>query len=135
MLSVPFLVLTNASLNIIVVVSCVTAAVGWVPVVLAESAITIISGLALVGFGGGVTVMFMNTYIAEISPEHHRRVTSGGIGFCMFIGLFITFLPGIWLSFRWMAVVVLGGVVLFVCLVSFIPHSPVWYTRQGFEQR
>ena len=104
-------------------------------VILAESAITVISGLALVGFGGGVTVMFFNTYIAEISLEHHRRVMSGGIGVCMCIGLFMTFLIGIWLSFRWMAVVVLGGVVLFVCLVSFIPHSPVWYIRQGYEAK
>ena len=53
----------------------------------------------------------------------------------MCIGLFITFLIGIWLPFRWMAVVVLGGGVLFVCLVSFIPHSPVWYIRQGFEAK
>ena len=52
MLSVHFLVQTNASLNIIVIVFCVTAAVGWVLVILAESAITIISGLALVGFVG-----------------------------------------------------------------------------------
>ena len=95
----------------------------------------LISGVALMGLYTGITELYIITNISEISLESQRHITSGGIGFCIRIGIFITYFAGIWLSFRWLAVF---GLVL-VCLSCFLhllnPPSPVWYVQQGLYEK
>ena len=134
-LIVPFMVQTNCSNILIGVVNCVIGGVGWLLVITAKSAYTLITGVGLVGFYSGVTTVITMAYVAEISLEQQRGVMCGGIGFSMRGGLLFVYTVGIWLSFRWLAVVGLLLVVVFACSVLFVPHSPVWFVRQGLNAR
>ena len=130
----PCLVQTNVSINVIVVVNCIIGAVGWVLIIMADSPIKLICGVCLMGLYSGITNMFINTYIPEISLDVQRRLLATGIGFSYRTGLFIAYFAGILLSFRWLAVVGLSFVVLFAMLILFIPHSPVWFVRMGLNR-
>ena len=131
----PCLVQTNISTNVIVAVGSIVGAVGWILVIMAESPLILILGVGLVGLYSGLTSVFLITYVPEICLERQRRVLSGGLGFSDRIGIFLAYLFGIWLSFRWLALVGLGSVALFVCLMLLNPHSPVWLVRQGLQAR
>ena len=135
MVILPFLVQLNISINVIELVFCVVGGIGWILIISAESALALISGVGLVGLCSGITIVFLLTYVSEISLKHQRRFLSGGIGMSMSVGLFVAFFMGIWLSFRWLAVVGLTFNCLFSCLLLFLPHSPVWYVRQGMQVR
>ena len=131
----PCLAQTNISISVVVLADSIVGAVGWMLVIITESPLTLILGVGLVGLYNGITSVFLITYVPEICLEGQRRVLSGGLGFSDRIGIFFVYLFGIWLSFRWLAVVGLGSVVLFICLMLFSPHSPVWLVRQGLESR
>ena len=135
LVSFPCIMQTNISTNAIALGNCVIGAIGWILVIMAESPYTLICGVGIGGISNGVMFVFMNSYVAEISLDCQRRVLSGAVGFSMRIGLFIVYLLGIWLSFRWLAVVGLFFVALFSCLILFVPHSPVWLVRQGLHTR
>ena len=121
--------------NTVAIVSSVLGAVGCLMLISANSALLIISGVALVGLYSGCGFYFANIYVVEISLESQRKMAIGGIGFCLRIGLFFVYLIGIWLSFRWLAVVVFSLLFASVILISVNPKSPEWYVGQGLEGR
>ena len=135
LISLPCIMQTNISTNVIAFVNCIIGAIGWILILMAESPYTLISGVGIAGISNGVLIVFINSYVAEISLDSQRRVLSGGLGFGMRIGLFLVYSFGIWLSFRWLAVAGLCLVILFACLMLFVPHSPVWFVRQGLDAR
>ena len=80
----------------------------------------------------GAIVLFMNTYAAEVALDHQKQLFGGGIGFSVRIGLFIAYFAGIWLNFRWLAVL---GLIL-TCVFCFFGYNqscftcmvyPAWY--------
>ena len=79
--------------------------------------------------------LFMNTYAAEVALDHQRQLCSGGIGFSLRIGLFIVYFIGIWLNFRWLAVLglILTCVLCFMVIVN--PVSPVCYIQHGMDEK
>ena len=83
----------------------------------------------------GITTIFLITYIAEITVDDQRRVLSGAYGFCIRIGLFIAYLAGVWLPFRWLAALGLIQISIFCFLFILNPLSPVWYIRQGLDEK
>ena len=135
LVSLPCIMQTNISTNVIALVNCIVGAIGWILVIVAETPYVLISGVGIAGFSNGVMLVFINSYVAEISRDCQRRVLSGALGFSMRIGLLLVYSLGIWLSFRWLAVAGLCLVVLFACLMFFTPHSPVWFVRQGLHTR
>ena len=135
LIAAPLLVQSNINLNTLVTISCLIGGMGYLLIIVSNSALFLIIGVAFVGFYTGIVAIFMFTYIAEVTLDTQRRVFSGGIGFCVRIGLFIAYFAGIWLSFRWLAVVGLIQISLFCILLQLNPLSPVWYVRQGFDDR
>ena len=83
----------------------------------------------------GAIVLFMNTYAAEVALDHQKQLFGGGIGFSVRIGLFIAYFAGIWLNFRWLAVLGLILTCVFCFLVIINPVSPVWYIQHGMDER
>ena len=123
------------NLKTITAVNCISAVIGYVLIITANSATCIIMGVGLVGFYTGNSVLYMNTYAAVIALDHQRKLLSGGIGFCVRIGLFIAFFAGIWLSFRWLAVLGLIITCTFCLMVIVNPTSPVWYIQHGMDEK
>ena len=125
----------NISINAIVVTHCLLGWAGWMLIISAESASFMIAGVALVGYYTGITVMFIMTYIPEVALDSQRRILSGTYGFVVRFGMFFTFLLGIWLSFRWLAVVGMLQIFLFCLFLQFVPTSPVQLVGLGLEER
>ncbi|KAI6649647.1 Solute carrier family 2, facilitated glucose transporter member 8 [Oopsacas minuta] len=133
--SAPLLVQLGFNLKLQVVISSVLGIAGYVLIVIANSAAYVIIGVALVGYYSGIAVIFVFAYIAEVTLDNQRKVMSGGIGFCIRLGLFIAYFAGIWLPFRWLAVFGLIQACLFCLLILFNPLSPVWYVQQGLDDK
>ena len=87
------------------VIGCVIGMIGWMCILLAEAALLMILGASLLGFYTGVFSIFTYTYVPEICLDSQVKVLSGGLGFCIRIALFLTYLIGIWLTYDWMAIV------------------------------
>ena len=131
----PILIQFNASIYIIAAFGCIIGMVGWMFVVLAKSAILILIGMGLLGVYTGTAVVFCFSYVPEICLDSQQAILCGGFGFSFRIGLFFTYLIGIWLSYQWMAIVGLFLILTFCIMFLFNPMSPPWYIRNGLDQR
>ena len=129
------LVKIGVNLKTITTVSCMLGVAGYMLIIIASSAAYVIIGIALVGLYTGIVGIFALPYISEMSLNNQRKVMSGGYGFCIRIGLFIAYFSGIWLSFRWLAVFGILQVCIFCFLLMINPESPVWYVRQGLDDK
>ena len=121
--------------NSIIVIHCLVGWAGWMLILSASSATSMIIGMALVGYYTGVAVMFIFTYIPEIALDNQRRVLSGVYGFATRVGMFVTFFLGIWIPFRWLAVIGIVKICIFCFLLLFIPISPVQLVAHGLDER
>ena len=129
------LVELGTHLKTITVVNCISGVIGYILIITANSATYIILGVVLVGFYTGSASLFVKTYTAEVALDHQRQLLSGGIGFFVRIGLFIAYFGGIWLSFRWLAVLGLFITCVFCLMVIVNPVSPVWYIQHGMDEK
>ena len=121
--------------NVIMMISCLIGGIGWLIIANANSAMVIISGLCLAGVFGGCVTVFSKMYISEISLSSQRRVLGGISGFCFRIGILLVYALGIYLPFRWLAVVGLFIIFIFALSLSFNPKSPEWYVSQGLDEQ
>ena len=131
----PILVQFNISFNVIIITHCLVGWAGWMLIISAGSAYSLIAGVALVGYYTGITIVFLLTYIPEIALDSQRRILSGSFGFAIRFGLLFVYLLGIWLSFRWLAVVGMWMICLFCLFLQFVPPSPVELLGFGLEER
>ena len=104
-------------------------------VILASSALCVIFGVGLVGIYYGIILIFIMTYIAEVSLDNQRKIMSEGYGFCIRIGLLLVYFIGIWLPYRWLAAFGMSLICIFYCLLVMNPNSPVWYVKQGLDEK
>ena len=122
-------------LRTVTIINSIVGVIGYALIIVASSTTYIITGVVLVGFYTGSNILFVNTYTAEVALDHQRQLLSGGIGFSVRIGLFIVYFAGIWLNFRWLAVLGLFITCLFCFMVIVNPASPVWYIQHGMDER
>ena len=115
--------------------SCLIGGVGYLLIIVANSGVYLIIGIAFVGFYTGIVNIWINNYVSEVALAYQLKIFGGGIGLCYRIGLFIVYLAGIWLSFRWLAVVGLLLICLYCILMQLNPLSPVWYVREGIDDK
>ena len=129
------LIQTGSNLNVLKPLNYLIGGIGYVLIITATSGEQLILGVAVAGFSIGISIIFISTYIAGITLDTQRRVSFAGYGLCMRIGIFYVYLLGIWLPFRWLAGV--GLVQILVCLIlqQLNPPSPVWYVRQGLDEK
>ena len=135
LIAAPVLVQFGYNLKVVTTVSCLFGMAGYLLIIFAETAALVIIGVALAGLYTGITTISLITYIAEITVDDQRRVLSGAYGFCIRIGLFIAYLAGVWLPFRWLAALGLIQISIFCFLFILNPLSPVWYIRQGLDEK
>ena len=134
-ITAPIFVQFGINPRLIFVVNALTGVVGYMLIISADSATSIIIGVSLAGYYASILSVYIITYVTEVTLHSQRKTMSAGIGFCIRICLFITYFAGIWLSFRWLAVF---GLVI-VCLSCFLhllnPPSPIWYVQQGMYDK
>ena len=135
LITAPLAIQCGINLKLLSILSGLIGVTGYLLIMLAESGIRVIIGISFEGFSSGIGIIFMNTYMAEITLDNQRKVLTGGIGFCIRIGVFVAYFAGIWLNFRWLAVIgiILTCVYCFMIVVS--PLSPVWYVQHGLREK
>ena len=131
----PIAIQMGLSLNVLASLSCVMGGIGYVLIITADSAEQLILGVAFVGFYTGIVGICLLNYISEVSSGKQKKMMSAGCGFSLRIGLLTVYVAGIWLPFRWLAVVGLLLICFFCILLQLNPLSPVWYVRQGLDER
>ena len=131
----PIITQTGLNMNLLKAINCCMGGIGYVLIIATYTAEQLILGIAIVGFYTGINVIFMSTYMAEVTLDNQRRVSFAGYGFSLRIGVFLVYLLGIWLPFRWLAVLGLLQIFLFSISQQFTSPSPVWYVRQGLDEK
>ncbi|KAI6658364.1 hypothetical protein LOD99_11053 [Oopsacas minuta] len=121
-ISAPILVQFGLDQKLLVTLYCVIGVTGYILIVIANSDVYVIIGVALVGYQTGIAMIAGMTHITEVSLDNQRKVMSGGFGFSIRIGLFIVYFAGIWLSFRWFAVFGLFQLGGHEAMVAFSSH-------------
>lgn len=91
----------------------------------------IIIGRVLGGIGMGLTFSITSVYLMDISSPAYRGILGVFPPFLTQVGLLITYVGGIWLDWRRLALLLLSLVLPSVLLFWAIPESPIYLARRG----
>ena len=120
---------------ILSIISLVTSAVGWNFIIIGYSGWFIIVGTILVGLKNGIMLTYIFAYFAEICLESQWKILGGGLGLCVRGAVFITYSLGVFLSYRWLAIVGITTDLSFCILLLFLPPSPVKLVIQNKDEK
>ncbi|XP_072298729.1 solute carrier family 2, facilitated glucose transporter member 6 [Eucyclogobius newberryi] len=118
-----------------VMISAIPSSIGYMLMGGAFNLPMLYVGRFLTGLAGGMTASSIPVYISEIS---HKTVR-GALGSCPQVtavfGTLTLYILGLWVDWRWLAII--GGVpaVLMVMLLSFMPSSPRRLLSLGREEK
>lgn len=136
LIMLPILSFTSHTINTkcLLIVSTIPGCVGWFTAVTGSDVFSMLLGRCLLGVQ--TSVLFLTiVYVGENSPVESRRFYCSGIGISIRFGVVLTYLLGIWVSFRSLALTAIILEVIFVCLLVLNPISAVWLVQQGLENR
>ena len=104
---------------------------GWLLVVIDAHVAILFIGRILTGIGGGIHTIICPIYIGEISRPQNRGLLLASQRTATQFGTLVPFILGLWLSWRWLAIVgnILAVMLVLSCLV--LPESPYWYVANG----
>ena len=106
--------------------------IGWLTAVLSRDVYTMLFGRFLLGVQ--TSVLFLTSvYLGDVVPVKSRRFYCSGVSLAIRFSLVLIYFIGIWVSFRWLAVIAVVIEVAFACLMVLNPVSPAWLTKQGLE--
>ena len=132
MLSIPASKYLGRKLTVIL--SSLFGALGWVLIAGGTGPEHLLVGRFLTGSAGGFGAPIIAIYIGEIAPVNARGFLSNFQGLYELLGTLLVYLFGIFLSFRWLAVVGLVLILVQVSLTLLHPYSPVWLYSRGLER-
>ena len=132
----PILSFTSQTINTksLLIASTVPGCIGWLTAVIANDVYTMLIGRFLLGVQ--TSVLFLTSvYLGDTAVPKRRRYYCSGVSLAMRFGIVLIYALGIWVPFRWLAVIAIVFEVIFVCLMLLNPISPVWLMQQGLENR
>ena len=132
----PILSFTSQTISTkaLLIASTVPGCVGWLTVVIANDVYTMLIGRFLLGVQSSA-LFLTSVYLGETAAPSRRRYYCSGISLAMRFGVVLIYAFGIWVPFRWLAVIAVVFEVIFLCLMLLNPISPVWLVQQGLEIR
>ena len=122
-------------IKIVVIFGSILGSVAWYLIATTESAAYLILGMLLASFQNGLNLICLPGYLAEVCTENRKKVYSAGVGFAMRVGILFVYLVGVFLPFRWLAILGMLVELIFMCLMVFNPYSPVWLVERDLLQR
>ena len=109
--------------------------VGWVLIILGHDIYSMIIGRFLTGIQIGAFNTLATIYMSEISSEKDRKFLTAIILLPSSLSLFLTYLLGNYISFRWLGIYALSVLFIQTILLIFCPQSPNWLILVGYEKR
>ena len=108
---------------------------GCMLLVLGHDSVSMIVGRVVIGFYIAMCVTCVPVYNAEISSEAMKKFSGGMLGIVKRMGMLLSNFLGIWLGFRWLAVVYIAMLVFMNLNLVFLPESPKWLMRKRWNKK
>ena len=115
------------------IVSTLFGGTGWLLIVVGNDIYSMIAGRILTGIHVGTCLGLSMLYLSEISNQNQLKLYSTFLLLPANILLIFLYLFAIVLSFRWLAVIAMGAVLLQAVLLLFCPQSPTWLVYVGLD--
>lgn len=106
-------------------------AAGWLAIYFAEGALALDIGRLATGYGMGVFSYVVPIFIAEITPKNLRGALTAVNQLMICAGVSVSFIIGIILSWRVLALIGLIPCAVLLFGLFFIPESPRWLAKRG----
>lgn len=109
-------------------------AAGWLAIYFAEGALALDIGRLATGYGMGVFSYVVPIFIAEITPKNLRGALTAVNQLMICAGVSVSFIIGIILSWRVLALIGLIPCAVLLFGLFFIPESPRWLAKRGRQK-
>ena len=110
---------------------CLPEVVGWFLIVSASNATQLIIGRFLTGASGAMRLQSISVYNVEMAVKSRRGALSSLLSVLANVGILLIYVFGLFLSWRWVAVVAIFVTLMSVFFVLPWPDTPRWYLLKG----
>ena len=108
---------------------------GAIFLVLAHDVGSMVVGRILIGLYTSICQSCVPVYNAEVSTGSMRIIFGAILGLAIRFGILLSFFLGIWIGYRWLAVIYILMVVFTNLNLVFIPESPKWLRDRGWNKK
>ena len=108
---------------------------GGMLLVLGYDGVSMTAARFIIGFYTPMCIAGVPLYNAEVSPESTRKLYGGILGLAIRIGMLLCYFLGIWVGYRWLAVIYMMMVVFMSLNLVFLPESPKWLRNKGWNEK
>ncbi|XP_058725305.1 sugar transporter ERD6-like 6 [Vicia villosa] len=108
--------------------------IGWLFISFAKDSSFLYMGRLLEGFGVGIISYTVPIYIAEISPQNLRGSLVSVNQLSVTIGIMLAYLLGLFVEWRFLAILGIIPCTLLIPGLFFIPESPRWLAKMGMTE-
>ncbi|KAI6661308.1 hypothetical protein LOD99_10032 [Oopsacas minuta] len=92
-------------------------------------------GRVIIGLSLGLIIPIISIYIADLAPKEHKGFYGSIFEHAFIIGILMSHFIGIFVSFRWLALVPVVVLLFQSLLLTWQPYSPYWLVSRGLEKR
>ena len=107
------------------------AVIGGFVCVVAWDPISLILARIAIGIQVGITNSSIPIYNSEIAPPSKRKLYGSVLGLSLRLGTTVAYLLGIWMGFRWLAVIHIASLLILITALTYQPESPRWIHSKG----
>ena len=108
---------------------------GAILLIWANDSVSMTIARLLIGIYNSICVSCVPVYNAQVAPESLKRFYGSLLGLALRLGMLIVYALGIWIGYRWLAVIYLMIVVFMNLNFVFLPESPRWLKEKGWEKK
>ncbi|XP_061586290.1 solute carrier family 2, facilitated glucose transporter member 8 isoform X2 [Cololabis saira] len=104
---------------------------GFTVIIAAQNVWMFYAGRVLTGLASGVTSLVVPIYISEVAHEKVRGLLGSCVQLMVVLGIMGVYLAGLFLDWRWLAVVSSIPPTLLLVVMCFMPETPRFLLAQG----
>ncbi|KAI6659155.1 Sugar transporter ERD6-like 6 [Oopsacas minuta] len=111
------------------------ATFGAILLVIGNDSVSMTIGRLLVGFYAGMSMSWAIVYNSEIATDSVKKLYGAILAISLRIGAIISYSLGLWISYRWLAVLYMLMIVFITLNFVFLPETPRWLRNKGWDDR
>ena len=119
----------------LIIITTVPNALGWVLIAYGHNWSIMLLGRSLTGIAYGTLCSLISVYVADLSPTSMKGFFGSFFTHFFLLGKLGSHFLGIFLNFRWLAIVCIMVLLIQILLLCFQPYSPNWLMTKKQEKR
>lgn len=108
------------------ILASVFSFLGWIGVVICEVDFLLVFCRIMLGLSGGIYSTLLPIYICELAHHKSKGFYVGITALIFRSGMLCSNVVGLWLNYRWLALIGAFIIVIYAILMFFQPYSPTW---------